>query len=140
KVVVITGAGVSFSAGLDLTHLLSLDTNARIQYLRGFFSVFRQVYTLQQPVIASINGAAIAGGFDLAVACDIRLCSPEATFAQTEILLGLTQFLYPLYKLVGLGRAKELAMTGRPITADEAYRIGLVNHVYPAATLSSETL
>jgi len=140
KVVVIAGAGTTFCAGLDLTHLLRLDTNAKIQYLRTFFSLFRQIYTLPQPVIACINGAAIAGGFDLALACDLRLCSPEATFAQTEILLGLTQLLYPLYKVVGLGRAKELAMTGQSISAEEAFRMGLVNRVCPTDTLSSETM
>lgn len=139
-VVVITGAGTTFCAGLDIAHLSSLDTNAKVQCLRTFFSLFRQIYTLQQPVIASINGAAIAGGFDLALACDLRLCTSAAIFAQTEILLGLTQLLYPLYKVVGLGRAKELAMTGQPISADEAYRIGLVNRVCPADTLSSETM
>ncbi len=80
-------------------------------------------------MIAAINGPAIAGGFDLAVMCDFRLCSPTATFAQTEILLGLTQMIFPLYKIIGLGRAKELAMTGEVINSNEAHRIGLVNHV-----------
>jgi enoyl-CoA hydratase/carnithine racemase len=102
--------------------------------------MFQQIYTQPQPVIAAINGPAIAGGFDLAVMCDFRLCTPAATFAQTEILLGLTQMIYPLYKIIGLARAKELAMTGEMVTADEAHRMGLVNHVCPAEELLSRTM
>jgi enoyl-CoA hydratase len=129
NVIVITGAGPSFCAGLDLGFLLSQDYEGKIGYLDTVFAMFQQIYTQPQPVIAAINGPAMAGGFDLAVMCDFRLCSPSATFAQTEILLGLTQMIYPLYKIIGLGRAKELAMTGETINADEAHRCGLVNHV-----------
>jgi len=127
--IVITGAGPSFCAGLDLGFLLSQDYDGKIAYLETVFAMFQQIYTQPQPVIAAVNGPAMAGGFDLAVMCDFRLCSPSAMFAQTEILLGLTQMLYPLYKIIGLGRAKELAMTGQAISADEAHRIGLVNQV-----------
>lgn len=133
--VVITGAGNTFCAGLDLNHLLGLELEGKRDYLETVFSIFRQIYTLPQPVIVAINGPAMAGGFDLAVMCDLRLCSPSATFAQTEVLLGLTQMIYPLYKIIGLSRAKELALTGEAITAEEAYRIGLVNHVYPLEEL-----
>ena len=140
SVVVITGAGTSFCAGLDLNHLLGLETEGRVAYLEAVFALFRQVYALPQPVIAAINGPAVAGGFDLAVMCDLRLCSPSATFAQTEILLGLTQIAYPLYKIIGFSRAKEMAMTGDAIVADEAYRIGLVNHIYPSDELLDEAL
>jgi enoyl-CoA hydratase len=91
-------------------------------------------------VIAAINGPAVAGGFDLAAMCDLRLCAPAATFAQTEILLGLTQIAYPLYKIIGFGRAKEMAMTGDAIGADEAYRIGLVNRICPGDELLEEAL
>ncbi len=129
NVIVITGAGPSFCAGLDLTFLLSQDDDGKVAYLETVFAMFQQIYTQPQPVIAAINGPAMAGGFDLAVMCDFRLCSPTATFAQTEILLGLTQMIFPLYKIIGLGRAKELAMTGETINADDAHRMGLVNHV-----------
>ena len=138
RVVIITGKGSTFSSGLDLIHLLSLDVNGRIEYLRSFFSLFSQIYFLKQPVIAVINGPAMAGGFDLAAACDVRLCSQLAQFGQTEVLLGITQMMYPIYKVIGLSRAKELALTGEPISAYEAYRIGLVNHVYQAEDLLSE--
>lgn len=140
SVVVLTGAGNTFCAGLDLTYLSSVESHQAVDYLRSFFDLYRQVYELAQPVIAAIDGPAIAGGFDLAAACDLRVCSPEARFAQTELLLGLTQILYPLYKVVGLGRAKELALTTEAITAEEAYRIGLVNRVYPADQLLDQAM
>lgn len=139
-VVVLTGAGSTFCAGLDLTHLASLGAEQKVAYLRSFFALFQQIYELPQPVIAAINGPAIAGGFDIAAACDLRFCSPAATFAQTEVLLGITQILYPVYKVIGLGRAKELALTGEPITADEAQRIGLINRVHPAESLVEQTM
>jgi len=139
-VVVLTGAGNTFCSGLDLTHLASLGSEQKVAYLRSFFALFQQIYELPQPVIAAINGPAIAGGFDIAAACDLRLCSPAATFAQTEVLLGITQILYPVYKVIGLGRAKELALTGEPITADAAERIGLVNRVHPAESLVEQAM
>src|SRR2546426_9433278 len=88
-VVVLTGAGNTFCSGLDLTHLSGLEVHQAVDYLRSFFDLYRQVYELPQAVIAAINGPAIAGGFDLAAACDLRVCSPAARFAQTELLLGL---------------------------------------------------
>jgi enoyl-CoA hydratase len=103
-------------------------------------SVFRRLWEMPQPVIAAVNGAAIAGGFDLAAFCDIRLASTEAIFGQAEINIGLTQIIHPLYKSIGLANAKELAMTGQNISAEEAYRIGLVNHVYPGEELMTRTM
>jgi enoyl-CoA hydratase len=135
SVVVITGAGSSFCAGLDLELLISWTTEQKLAYLEKVTSVFRRVWSLPQPVIAAVNGPAIAGGFDLAAFCDIRLASKEAVFGQAEINIGLTQIIHPLYKSIGLARAKELAMTGQNISADEAFRIGLVNHVYPREDL-----
>jgi enoyl-CoA hydratase len=131
SVVVITGAGSSFCAGLDLELLVSWTTEQKLAYLETVTRVFRRVWSLPQPVIAAVNGPAIAGGFDLAAFCDIRLAAKEAIFGQAEINIGLTQIIHPLYKSIGLARAKELAMTGQNISADEAFRIGLVNHVYP---------
>lgn len=129
-VAVLTGAGKRFCAGLDLGHLAALDVEARVAYMGTLFSIFRQLRALPQPVIAAVNGPAIAGGFDLAAFCDVRVCSRSATFAQAEILLGLTQIAYPLYKVIGLSRAAELALTGSAIGADEAHRIGLVSSVH----------
>jgi enoyl-CoA hydratase/carnithine racemase len=138
--VVLTGAGSSFCSGLDLFHLASLNGEKRSEYLRTFFAVFSQIYCLKQPVIAAVNGPAIAGGFDLAAACDVRLCCGEARFGQTEVRLGITQMIYPIYTAIGLGRAKELALSGALISSDEAYRIGLVNHVYRKEELLPEAL
>jgi enoyl-CoA hydratase len=130
SVVVLTGAGRSFCAGLDLGLLVSWTIEDKVEYLREATGIFQQVWSLPQPVIAAVNGPAIAGGFDLAAFCDIRLAAHEALFGQAEINIGLVQIIHPLYKSIGLARAKELAMTGQNISAEEAYRIGLVNHLY----------
>lgn len=140
RVLVLTGAGRSFCAGLDLRHLAQLDEDEAVQYMRSAFALFRQVHALRQPVIAAVNGPAIAGGFDLAAFCDIRLCSSAARFAQTEILLGLTQIMHPIYKAIGLARAVELALTGKAIDAAEAYRIGLVSGVHQPEDLLPEAM
>ena len=139
-VVVLTGRGKRFCAGLDLKHLAALDVPGRIAYMGSLFSIFRQLGSIPQPVIAAVNGPAIAGGFDLAAFCDLRLCSGSAAFAQTEILLGLTQVAYPLYKAIGLSRATELALTGEVIDAAEAYRIGLVSRVHSDGELMPKAL
>jgi len=138
--VVITGAGSSFCAGLDLELLVSWSTDQKLMHLDAVTKIFRQVWTLPQPVIAAVNGPAIAGGFDLAAFCDIRLAAKEAIFGQAEINIGLTQIIHPLYKSIGLARAKELALTGQNISADEAFRIGLVNHVYQRDELMPRAL
>ena len=140
NVVVITGAGSTFCAGLDLELLVGWSVAEKISYLETVTSIFRRVWSLPQPVIAAVNGPAIAGGFDLAAFCDIRLAAPEALFGQAEINVGLTQIIHPLYKSIGLARAKELAMTGQNITADEAFRIGLVNHIYAREDLMPRTM
>jgi enoyl-CoA hydratase/carnithine racemase len=135
SVVILTGAGRSFCAGLDLGLLISWSDEEKLAYLGTVTAIFNAVWELPQPVIAAVNGPAIAGGFDLAAFCDIRLAATDALFGQAEINIGLTQIIHPLYKSVGLARAKEMAMTGQNITAEEAYRIGLVNHVYPREEL-----
>ncbi|HKG23125.1 MAG TPA: enoyl-CoA hydratase/isomerase family protein [Blastocatellia bacterium] len=140
NVVIITGAGRSFCAGLDLGLLVSWTPDEKLAYLKTVTALFNLVWTLPQPVIAAVNGPAIAGGFDLAAFCDIRLAAREAIFGQAEINIGLTQIIHPLYKSIGLARAKELAMTGQNISADEAYRIGLANHVYPGPDLMARAM
>lgn len=139
-VVIITGAGRAFCAGLDLELLTTWSAEEKVNYLETATSVFGQLWKLRQPVICAVNGPAIAGGFDLAAFCDFRLAAREAIFGQAEINLGLTQIIHPLYKSIGLARAKELAMTGANITAEEAYRIGLVNHIYPREELMEKAM
>jgi enoyl-CoA hydratase len=119
-VIVITGAGRSFSARLDLELLLKWTSDEKFAYLDTVMPVFRRLWEMPQPVIAAVNGAAIAGGFDLAAFCDIRLASTEAIFGQAEINIGLTQIIHPLYKSIGLANANEIAMTGLNISADRA--------------------
>src|SRR5262245_49727377 len=140
SVVIITGAGSTFCAGLDLELLVKWSLEEKLAYLETVLNVYRRIWALPQPVIAAVNGAAIAGGFDLAAFCDIRLAASEAVLGQAEINIGLTQIIHPLYKTIGLARAKEMAMTGQNISADEAYRLGLVNHVYAQEELMARTM
>ena len=140
SVAILTGAGRSFCAGLDLSLMVKWTAEEKLAYLGTVTPLFMRLWKLPQPVIAAVNGPAIAGGFDLAAFCDIRLAAPEAVFGQAEINIGLTQIVHPLYKSIGLARAKELAMTGQNITAQEAYRIGLVNHVYPREELDARAM
>jgi len=133
--VIITGAGKHFCAGLDLSLLMNWAEEEKSVYLRRVTEIFDKIWRLPQPVIAAVNGAAIAGGFDLAAFCDLRLAARKAIFGQAEINVGLVQIIHPLYKTIGLARAKELAMLGEPVSADEAYRIGLVNHLYESEEL-----
>jgi enoyl-CoA hydratase/carnithine racemase len=139
-VLIVTGAGRAFSAGLDIELLLRWNPQQKVDYLSSVIRIFHRIWEMPQPVIAAVNGPAIAGGFDLAAFCDIRLASLNAVFGQAEINLGLVQVIHPLYKSIGLARAKELAMTGDSISAEEAYRIGLVNHVYEAEDLIPKSL
>jgi enoyl-CoA hydratase len=136
--VILTGAGRAFIAGADITKLEqhgALATKALA--LRGQ-DVFRRYETSPKPVIAAVNGFALGGGCELAMACHIRIASEAAKFGQPEVKLGLipgyggTQ---RLPRLVGKGRALQLLLTGEMIDAQEAFRIGLVNRVVPAAEL-----
>ncbi|MEX1311512.1 MAG: enoyl-CoA hydratase-related protein [Candidatus Sulfomarinibacteraceae bacterium] len=131
--VVITGAGEkAFVAGADISELATLGPMEAKEFaLRGQM-VFRAVERLTKPVVAAVNGFALGGGCELAMACHIRVASSNAVFGQPEVKLGLipgyggTQ---RLPRLVGKGRAMELLLTGRNVAADEAERIGLVNKV-----------
>ena len=103
--------------------------------------MFRKIEILDIPVIAAVNGFALGGGCELAMACDIRICSDNAKFGQPEVGLGIIPGFsgtYRLAKLVGMGYAKEMIYTGKAIRADEALRIGLVNAVYPQAELMEQ--
>ncbi|MDD2619967.1 MAG: short-chain-enoyl-CoA hydratase [Syntrophomonadaceae bacterium] len=135
KVVIVTGVGdKSFVAGADITFMLPL-TPAEGRYFSDVGEkVMRQLELLEKPVIAAVNGFALGGGCELAMACDIRLASETAIFAQPETGLGVIPGFggtQRLARLIGEGRAKELIYTCDVIKADEAYRVGLVNHVYP---------
>jgi enoyl-CoA hydratase len=142
RVVIVTGAGdKAFVAGADINELaVQTPTGGREHALAGQH-VFDLVENMGKPVIAAINGYALGGGCELAMACTLRLAAETARLGQPEISLGLipgyagTQ---RLRRLVGTGKAMEMILTGAPIAADEAQRIGLVNRVVPAADLLSE--
>ncbi len=139
KAVIITGAGdKAFVAGADISELRSLGpVEAKEFALRGQ-AVFRGIERLAKPVIAAVNGYALGGGCELAMACHIRVASTNAIFGQPEVKLGLipgyggTQ---RLPRLIGRGRALEILVTGRNVNAEEALRIGLVNAVCEPAEL-----
>jgi enoyl-CoA hydratase/carnithine racemase len=141
--VIITGAGEkSFIAGADINELaVQSPTSGRDHALQGQH-VLDLIENMGKPVIAAINGYALGGGCELAMACTIRIAAETAKLGQPEINLGIipgyagTQ---RLARLVGRGRALELLLTGDPITAQEAYRLGLVNRVVSPAELMSET-
>src|SRR5213594_2049810 len=143
KGAILTGAGPkSFVAGADIGDLSRqgpFDGKARAQ--RGQ-AVLRRLETCGKPVIAAINGFALGGGCELAMACHIRIASENAKFGQPEVKLGIAPGYggtQRLPRLVGKGIALQLILTGATIDAQEAYRIGLVNKVVPAASLLAET-
>jgi enoyl-CoA hydratase len=136
--VVITGAGRAFVAGADIGELSAQTPVIAKARSRGGQDVFRRIETSPKPVIAAVNGFALGGGCELAMACHIRVASENAKFGQPEVKLGLTPGYggtQRLARLVGKGRALELLLTGDMIDAAEAFRIGLVNRVVPAGEL-----
>ncbi|MDQ2669182.1 MAG: enoyl-CoA hydratase-related protein [Gemmatimonadota bacterium] len=139
---IITGAGQkAFVAGADISEIAAQGPiDGRERGLAGQ-AAFRRIERLGKPVIAAVNGFALGGGCELAMACHLRVASENAKFGQPEVKLGISPGYggtVRLPRLVGRGRALELLLTGRMIDADEAYRIGLVNRVVPAERLLEE--
>lgn len=136
--VVLTGAGRAFVAGADISELESHGAvSAKALAQRGQ-EVFRRFETSPKPTIAAVNGFALGGGCELAMSCHMRIASEYAKFGQPEVKLGLVPGYggtQRLPRLVGKGRALQMLLTGEMIDANEAYRIGLVNRVVPAAEL-----
>ena len=143
RVLVITGAGEkSFIAGADISEFEG-QTPVTQRDLFHEKTFFNSIDAFPKPVIAMVNGFCLGGGNELAMACDLRICSENARFAQPEINLGImcggggTQ---RLTRLIGEGRSMEMVLTGDMIDAHTAEKIGLVNHVYPAAELETKTM
>jgi enoyl-CoA hydratase len=139
RALILTGAGEkSFVAGADINELAVLNSvGAQAHAARGQ-RVFRNLETLPKASVAAINGFALGGGLELAMACSVRFASPNAKLGQPEIKLGIVPGYggtQRLARLIGRGRALELLLSGDPVDADEAYRIGLVNAVVPQAAL-----
>jgi enoyl-CoA hydratase len=143
KGVILTGSGEkAFVAGADISEMQNLRPKEALAFMELGHETLRLIETLSKPSIAAVNGFALGGGVEISMACDIRFASETARFGQPEILIGLipgwggTQ---RLPRLVGVGRAKELIMSGEQIDAKRAYEIGLVNRIFPQDQLLIET-
>jgi enoyl-CoA hydratase/carnithine racemase len=138
--VVVTGAGRAFSAGLDLAEFAAMaEVDHAEQVIGELQRAIGAFDLLPKPVVAAVNGLAVGGGLQLAIACDLRLAAASAQFASWEMRWAIVPDLggtERLPRLIGLGRAKELVFTGRQVGAAEAERIGLVNRVVPDADLA----
>jgi len=141
--VILTGSGSkAFVAGADIAELARMGPVDGIEVSRLGQGVFREIELSRKPVVAAVNGFALGGGCELAVACDLRIASENARFGLPEVRLGGSAGYggsLRLPRLVGKGRALELMLTGEMIDAQEAYRIGLANRVVPQASLLEET-
>ncbi|MCH5249719.1 MAG: enoyl-CoA hydratase/isomerase family protein [Lachnospiraceae bacterium] len=139
RCLILTGAGAkSFVAGADIGEMSTLTKAQGEAFGKKGNDVFRKLETFPLPVIAAVNGFALGGGCEIAMSCDIRICSDNAVFGQPEVGLGITPGFggtQRLARLVGPGMAKQMIYTARNIKADEALRIGLVNAVYPQEEL-----
>lgn len=144
RVLILTGAGEkAFVAGADIQELADRDAETGQRISKERQEIFARIENLRIPVIASVNGYALGGGLELALACSIRVCSENALFGAPEVKLGIipgdggTQ---RLPRLVGPGRAMEMILTGDPIDAREALRIGLVNRIFPLESLMEKAM
>lgn len=135
RAIIITGSGdKAFVAGADIKELRDLDRESGEFYSIRGNRAMRSIELLRKPVIAAVNGYALGGGCELAMACHIRIASENAKFGQPEVNLGLIPGFggtQRLTRLIGMGRALQLLLTGEIISAEEAYRLGLVNQVVP---------
>jgi enoyl-CoA hydratase len=142
KAVILTGAGEkAFIAGADISEFVHLDAEKGKHYALKGQELTKFIESFRKPVIAAINGFALGGGTEFALACHIRLASENARMGQPEVKLGLIPGFggtQRLSRLVGKGKAMELILSGKVIDAKEAYEIGLVNKIIPAKDLLSE--
>ncbi|HUX68699.1 MAG TPA: enoyl-CoA hydratase-related protein [Terriglobales bacterium] len=141
RVVILTGAGEkAFAAGADIPEIAALDPVQARHFSQRGNALFRRIERFPRPVIAAINGFALGGGLELALACSLRLAADHAKLGQPEVKLGLIPgygATQRLARLIGPGPALQLILSGEPIPAPEALRLGLVNQVVPAAELAS---
>jgi methylglutaconyl-CoA hydratase len=140
RVLILTGSGKAFCAGMDLEGLQALakqSPSQNVEDSRRMARLFQRLYTFPKPVIAAVNGAAIAGGCGLATLADFTLAVPEAEFGYTEVKIGFIPALVSVFlrRQIGEKRARELLLTGRLIDAREAFRIGLVTEIVAADKL-----
>jgi enoyl-CoA hydratase len=134
RVLIITGEGRSFGAGADIGEMVGLTKAEAQAFADAGHRAFKRIDDLYIPVIAAIHGYALGGGLELALCCDIRLCSQSAKFGQPEVGLGITPGFggtQRLPRVVGTSNAMTLTLTGKPVGAEDALRMRLVNRVYP---------
>ena len=135
NVIILTGGERYFSAGFDLNFIRTIEKVSNEEFTALFHRAYRAIMFCSQPVIAAVGGAAIAGGFDLTLMCDIRYASERAKFGQREVALSLNPIMDPLWRIIGYGNAMEVALTGRIYDAHEAERMGYVSKVFPESQL-----
>ncbi|WP_026891643.1 enoyl-CoA hydratase-related protein [Lacrimispora aerotolerans] len=142
RALILTGAGEkSFVAGADIGEMSSFSKEEGEAFGKRGNDIFKRLETFPIPIIAAVNGFALGGGCELSLSCDIRICSENAVFGQPEAGLGITPGFggtQRLARIVGPGMAKQMIFTARNIKAEEAYRIGLVNAIYPQKELLAE--
>ena len=142
RCLILTGAGEkSFVAGADIAEMSTCTKAEGEAFGKKGNDVFRKIETFPIPVIAAVNGFALGGGCEIAMSCDIRICSENAIFGQPEVGLGITPGFggtQRLPRIVGVGMAKQIIYSAKNIKADEALRIGLVNAVYSQADLMAQ--
>jgi len=145
RVVVFAGAGEAFCAGLDLSALQTMNDKSAAEHAADaerIARLFRTLYELPKPTIAVVHGAAIAGGTGLATMCDFTLAAPGAKFGYTEVRIGFVPAVVSAFLILQIGekQARELLLTGRLFTSEEALRLGLVNEVVEAERLEARVL
>lgn len=134
RAVIVYGGERVFAAGADIKEMLTQDPVEMFRYIGRFQNVFTRLEQLSVVTIAAVNGYALGGGCELALACDLRICAEDSQLGQPEILLGVIPgagATQRLPRLIGVGRAKEIIYSGRFVGAEEALRIGLVTEVVP---------
>ncbi len=142
RVVILGASGKAFCAGMDLDELQGLAAKSREENLedsRRMAALFRRIHEFPHPVIAAVNGPALAGGCGIATLADFTLAAPEAKFGYTEVKIGFIPALVSVYlrRQIGQKRARDLLLTGRIIGAEEALRLGLVTEIIPAEQLAA---
>ena len=143
RVLLVTGNGKAFAAGADIAQQASMDADEAARWGRYGSDIFRKLETLPIPTLAVVNGYALGGGCEMAMACDLILAGARAKFGQPETSLGITPGFSGTQRLlrrVGVPRAKELIYTGRMVDAQEALSIGLIDHIYADEDLMDEAL
>lgn len=138
RVIIVTGEGKAFVAGADIAEMKDMSPDEAIQFSKSGQKVFDLIARTEKPVIAAVNGFALGGGCELALACDIRIASDKAKLGQPEVDLGVIPGFagtQRLSRMVGVAKAKEMIFTGNMVDAQTAHSIGLVNQVVPADQL-----